>query len=179
MNDLLLLSLILGAPQHGYALKKRAGLITGQPDMHNNLVYPLLRRFVEKGWVRQKAAAGKRGQTRQMYSLTPPGRRELIRRLSEFGDAEARSPEAFHLRVGLFELLEPAVREQILEKRGEHLERNDAHFANLQTEIDLGRYGNEVVRVLRQRARAEIKWIERLGRMTAGTRENSEHGGSA
>ena len=65
MNDLLLLSLLLAGPQHGYALKKRAGLISGQPAMHNNLVYPLLRRFVENKWVKQKVAAGERGQTRQ------------------------------------------------------------------------------------------------------------------
>jgi hypothetical protein len=65
MNDLLLLAMLLGGPQHGYALKKAAGLITGQTDMHNNLVYPLLRRFVREGWVTQKkppANAGKRAR---------------------------------------------------------------------------------------------------------------------
>jgi DNA-binding PadR family transcriptional regulator len=45
----MILALLLEAPQHGYALKKRAGLISGSADMHNNLVYPLLRRFVGKG----------------------------------------------------------------------------------------------------------------------------------
>jgi DNA-binding PadR family transcriptional regulator len=179
MNDLLLLSLLLAGPRHGYALKKRAGLITGQPDMHNNLVYPLLRRFVREGWVRQKAAAGKRGQTRQMYSLTPLGRHELIRRLGEFGDAEARSPEAFHLRVGLFDLLAPEVREQILKKRRAHLEKNDAHFADLETQVELGRYGGEVVRHLRERARAEIQWIGRLGRVAARSKGNSTQTGTA
>jgi len=77
MNDLLLLSLLLAGPQHGYALKKRAGFISGQPSMHNNLVYPLLRRFVENKLVKQKATAGERGQTRLMYSLTTLGRRVL------------------------------------------------------------------------------------------------------
>lgn len=44
MNDLLILAALLEGPKHGYALKKHAGLISGQTDMHNNLVYPLLRR---------------------------------------------------------------------------------------------------------------------------------------
>jgi DNA-binding PadR family transcriptional regulator len=176
MNDLLLLSLILAGPQHGYALKKRAGLITGQPDMHNNLVYPLLRRFVQKGWVRKKTVAGKRGQTRQVYSLTPLGRRELIRQLSEFEAAEARSPDAFHLRVGLFELLASEVRGQILEKRRVHLEKNDERFALLQNQMELGRYGTEVVRFLRERTRAEISWIERLERMGTRYRGSKQEG---
>ena len=44
MNDLLLLAMLLEGPQHGYALKKKVPLITGHGEMHNNLVYPLLKR---------------------------------------------------------------------------------------------------------------------------------------
>jgi hypothetical protein len=45
MNDLLLLATLLEGPKHGYALKKQAGLILGEAELQNNLVYPLLRRF--------------------------------------------------------------------------------------------------------------------------------------
>ena len=58
MNDLLMLAALLGGPKHGYALKKQAGLMTGQANLHNNLVYPLLRRFVARGWVTRKKVAG-------------------------------------------------------------------------------------------------------------------------
>ena len=51
MNDLILLSLLVGKSQHGYVLKKQAGAIFGQAEMHNNLVYPLLKRFVNSGWI--------------------------------------------------------------------------------------------------------------------------------
>ena len=130
MNDLLLLANLLGGPLHGYALKKRAGLITGNPAMHNNLVYPLLRRFVREGWVKQKKAAGQRGQTRVVYSLTPAGRSELVRRLSQFGEAEARSADEFQLRVGLFGFLEPRGREGILWQRKNYLEKREAHLGD-------------------------------------------------
>jgi DNA-binding PadR family transcriptional regulator len=46
------------------------GLISGKGEMHNNLVYPLLRRFVESGWVSKRKGPGERGQTRDIYALT-------------------------------------------------------------------------------------------------------------
>src|SRR5579863_277319 len=101
MNDLLLLSMMQEGPKYGYQLKREAGWIVGQA-LHNNLVYPSLRRFLEKGWVSKKAVPGERGQTRQQYVLTAEGRRRLFESLSEFGDAEAASEEAFRVRVGLF-----------------------------------------------------------------------------
>jgi DNA-binding PadR family transcriptional regulator len=174
MNDLLILSLLLAGPQHGYALKKRAGLISGQPAMHNNLVYPLLRRFVQNKWVKQKVAAGERGQTRQMYSLTALGRRVLVERLAKFEDSDARSAEAFHLRMGLLDLLMPETRREILDKRESHLKETIAKFARLETEIALSRYPKEVVRFLRQRAEAEVDWIERIRRIDSGTTVRSK-----
>jgi len=56
MNDLVLLAALLPGPQHGYALKKQVGMISGKPEMHNNLVYPLLHRFVQNGWVSKREA---------------------------------------------------------------------------------------------------------------------------
>jgi DNA-binding PadR family transcriptional regulator len=177
MNDLLLLANLLGGPLHGYALKKRAALITGNPAMHNNLVYPLLRRFVAKGWVKQKKAAGQRGQTRVVYSLTPAGRAELVRRLCEFGEAEARSAEEFQLRVGLFSFLEPAAREEILAGRKRYLTQREQHLAHLQKEMELGPYGGDVVRFLRRQTHAELAWVEHLRRTSAARRKELRHRG--
>ncbi len=163
MNDLILLAILAAGPQHGYALKKRAGLALGQPDMHNNLVYPLLRRFVSQKWVTQRKTAGQRGQTRQVYSLTPLGRAALVDRLQQFEDAS--SAEAFRLRLGLFELLDPAARGQILTAREKYLEAREQRLASLETEMDLGRYGGEVTKFLRQQIRTELSWISCLRRM--------------
>src|SRR5579862_6074049 len=117
MNDLLLLSTLLDGPKHGYALKKLAGLITGQPNLHNNLVYPLLKRFVEERWVSKRTADGQRGQTREIYALTAQGKRRLIERLSQFTEKEARDSDQFHLRVGLFSVLSFDVQKSILAER--------------------------------------------------------------
>src|ERR1700756_4668602 len=106
MNDLLLLSMMLGGPKYGYQLKREAGWVMGQA-MHNNLVYPSLRRFLEEGWVSKKAVPGEGATARQHYALSRGGRRHLFESLSQFGDAESASENAFHLRVGLFAMLKP------------------------------------------------------------------------
>jgi DNA-binding PadR family transcriptional regulator len=172
MNDLMLLAILAEGPKHGYALKKQAGMVLGLPDMHNNLVYPLLRRFVTQKWVTQRKTAGQRGQTRQVYSLTPLGRTALIGRLRQFDDAS--SAEAFRLRVGLFEILDPSAREQILMARKNFLEAREQRFALLETGMDLGRYGSEVTRFMREQIRAELAWIARLRRMNRARKEKPE-----
>jgi DNA-binding PadR family transcriptional regulator len=141
MIDLIILANLVDGPKHGYALKKQAGMVFAQSELHNNLVYPLLRRFTGQGWVTKKSAPGERGQTRQQYALTAAGRRALLERLNSFDEKEAQSSEEFLLRVGLFELLEPAARERILSARQQVLTRREEHFARLQ-QVELGTYGN-------------------------------------
>lgn len=164
MNDLLLLSTLLAGPTHGYALKKRAGLIVGQAAIHNNLVYPLLRRFVENGWVSKRSAAGKRGQTRGVYALTPKGQQELLRRLSAFTEKEAASEAEFNLRIGLFFALDRGARQQILQERDRWLAAREERLVKLADSIDVGMWGGKVVRFLRERIKAERKWIAGLER---------------
>ncbi|HUE44309.1 MAG TPA: helix-turn-helix transcriptional regulator [Candidatus Sulfotelmatobacter sp.] len=164
MNDLLLLSALLAGPQHGYALKKQVGLLTGQGAMHNNLVYPLLRRFVENRWVSHKQSAGERGQTREVYALTPKGKRELLRRLTEYGMEDARSENGFRLRVGLFAFLEHATREHILAMRDKFLAAREERLERIVSAVGAGSWGSEVVQFFREQLRAEREWIAGLTR---------------
>lgn len=166
MNDLLLLATLLGGPTHGYALKKRAGLILGRAAMHNNLVYPLLRRFVENGWVSKRSTAGKRGQTREVYALTAKGKQELVRRLSEFTEKEAASASEFNLRVGLFFALDTGTAERILRERRQWLAAREEKLTKLADSIDVGVWGGEVVRFLLAEVSAEREWIASLERRT-------------
>lgn len=165
MVDLIILASLADGPKHGYALKKQAGLAFNHSELHNNLVYPLLRRFTSQGWVKRKSAPGERGQTRQQYALTGAGRRALLERLNTFAEREAQSGEEFLLRVGLLELLEPADRERILDVRRQVLARREQHFAQLQ-QAELGLYGGEVVTFLRQHVKDELAWLRRLRRLT-------------
>ena len=165
MNDLIVLATLLDGPKHGYQLKREAGFILGHGVMHNNLVYPLLRRFTAEGWVTKKSMPGERGQTRQQYAITPLGRRELVARLSEFGEADASSFSSFITRVGMFALLEEPVRNRVLQQRENYLEHRQERLTTMRQNIDLGIYGEEVVRYLIEQIKSERTWIRRLNRL--------------
>lgn len=121
MNDLIILSLLLEGPKHGYRLKQEAAMFVPQQQLHNNTVYPLLNRFLKEGWITQREAEGERGQTRLLYELTASGRSALAERLAQFTEADAGSEDAFRLRVGLFDLLDVPTRRRILELRDQRL----------------------------------------------------------
>jgi DNA-binding PadR family transcriptional regulator len=165
MNELLLLAMMLGEPKYGYQLKREAGWISGRNALHDNLVYPMLRRFLERGWVSKKAVAGERGQTRQQYALTAAGKRYLFERQSEFSEADAASEEAFNLRVGLFEALKPEVRETILFRRATYLQERDEKLAALEKNMELGRFGTEIVKHMRKQLEMEATWVRHLRRL--------------
>lgn len=165
MNDLILMAALLDGPKHGWVLKKLGGWVTGHGDMHNNLVYPTMKKFVAQGWVRRRAEAGQRGQTRAVYSLTLIGNKELFRRLHQFGEKEAASATEFRLRVGLFHLLPAEVRTRILHERGRWLAAREEQFVELQQKlaaIEPGAWGPEVVDFLIAEVCAERKWIAAL-----------------
>jgi len=165
MNDLLLLTLLLGGPKYGYQLKREAGWMTGQEALHNNIVYPSLRKFLQEGWVSMKTVPGDRGQTRQQYALTAEGRRSVMERLSEFTDAEAASEQAFRIRLGLLPFLKPEVQQSIFQQRQRYLARREETLESLQARMDLGVFGGEVVRYMRKQIDMEQDWIRHLRRM--------------
>jgi len=137
-------------------------MILGQGVLHNNLVYPLLRRFMDQGWVTRREAAGERGQTRLRYVITAAGRRELVAKLSAFSDQDARSSDAFRLRVALFQLLEPHIRESVLERRNTYLRGRLQHLQMLEENFPLNRYAGEVISQFSAETKSELKWIRRL-----------------
>jgi DNA-binding PadR family transcriptional regulator len=174
MSDLILLAALLEGPQHGYALKKLAGLLFGQEDMHNNLVYPLLRRFVENSWVVKRTTEGQRGQKRDLYALTSKGKLELLRRLSRFTLKEAPSENEFRVRVGLFSMLDRNVRERILAERDRFLAQRQGRLESIETgmaAMNADDWGYSVLHFYLSQVRAERKWIGSLKRGAAQRRK--------
>jgi DNA-binding PadR family transcriptional regulator len=162
MTDLIIFGMLLAGPQHGYRLKQNAGMVFGQGELHNNLVYPLLRRFMAHQWVTKTTVPGERGQNRQQYAITALGRKTLLERIRTFSDQDARSEDAFRVRVGFFQILSPEDRERILQTRESALHRRDQVLSNLQKAMELGDYAAEVVSFLREQTSAELAWIAHL-----------------
>jgi DNA-binding PadR family transcriptional regulator len=168
MNDIIILSLLLEAPKHGYRLKQEAALFSAQQPLHNNTVYPLLNRFLENEWITQREAEGERGQTRLLYELTDRGRAVLIAKLNEFTEADAANANAFRLRLGLFGLLDLKDRVRILELRDAHLaarlERVERIAAARRLEGWPAKTINYVIRELKE----ERNWIVELAKGIEG-----------
>lgn len=164
MNDLLLLAMMLPGPKYGYQLKREAGWMMGQ-DLHNNIVYPMLRRFLDEAWVSKKSVPGERGQTRHQYALTAEGKRTFLERIHAFSESEAVSAEAFYLRVGIFAMLEGQARQRILCAREAFLERRNQRLLDLQAKMDLGKFGCEIIRHMTKQIESEKDWIRHLRRI--------------
>jgi DNA-binding PadR family transcriptional regulator len=157
-----MLATLLDGPKHGYELKKHAGMIFGHGTLHNNLVYPLLRRFTTQGWVTRKTVPGLRGQRRQQYALTAAGRRELLHRLTEFSEEDAYSSGGFRLRVSLFALLPEKAQAQILAARETALTAQASRLDQIQHTMTLDEHPAQVINFMRAQITRELQWIEQL-----------------
>jgi DNA-binding PadR family transcriptional regulator len=162
MYDLVILAALLRGPAYGYALKKTAGLIFGHGDMHNNIVYPALKRLMENGWVQQSNVPGDRGQNRKQYRLTSTGKRHLIAQISASSDAGADGDGAFLFRVALFDYLPQARRHEILSARRAFLTARAAQLADLKKTTRPRSYGAAVFDRLQAQVADELEWIGRL-----------------
>jgi len=164
MTDLFVLVNLAGGPLHGYALKKQVGMVAGHGELHNNVIYPLLKRFEKNGWIARRTAVGQRGQTREVYALTKKGKQELARRLAEFGPKEAASEQGFRLRVGMFGALDGEARRRILKERTMWLMAREERVAGIAGAVKADRWGAAVMKFLLEQVRTEQRWIARLQR---------------
>jgi len=165
MTDLVLLATLLDGPKHGYQLKKQAGMIFGQRAIHNNLVYPLLRRFTASGWVTRKTVPGERGQKRQQYAITRAGIEALVERLSDFPEDAAYSHDGFRLRVALFPVLAEETRARILSAREAAVREVSSRMEAMQVAEAIDFYPREVLQFTREQLARELAWIHRLQKM--------------
>jgi DNA-binding PadR family transcriptional regulator len=171
MKDLVLLTALLRGPAYGYALKKTAGLIFGSGSIHNNVVYPALKRFVRNGWVEQTTVPGDRGQERKQYQITAAGRQHLLQQIGTFGEEEARDEGAFLLRLALFDLLPVNQREAIISARKSFLTMRSKELSELRDAAPPGSFPNLALTRVQNRVKDELRWICQL--------ENEEGGSNA
>ena len=162
MNDLVILAALLRGPAYGYALKKTAGLIFSHDEMHNNIVYPSLKRLTQEGWVEQRSVPGDRGQDRKQYRLTTPGKKHLIAQLANSGDTGADDDGAFLFRVALFDYLSKSRRREILSARRAFLTTRAARLASLKKATRARSYGAVVLKHLCAQVVSELEWIGQL-----------------
>lgn len=164
MNDLILLAALLREPAYGYALKKTAGLIFGTKTMHSNVVYPVLKKFVQNGWVEVSSAPGEKGQTRKQYLITAVGRKYLIEHLAVFGEEDAADDGAFLFRVALFDILPTEKRRAIVDARRSFVSARAIQLAKLHEATRPESFGGVALERLRNVVADELRWLRKLDR---------------
>jgi DNA-binding PadR family transcriptional regulator len=155
---------LLAGPAYGYSLKKTAGLIFGSGAIHNNIVYPSLKKFVRNGWVKQSTVPGNRGQQRKQYQLTPAGKKHLFEQVEIFREREAADDGAFLMRVALFDALPAKKRVAIIETRKSFLAARAAELAQLAELAPRKSSGALALDRVQALVQNELRWIAKIER---------------
>ncbi len=171
--DLLILRHLFRGPAHGYEIRKRVESTTGIV-LHNNALYPALRRFEEAGAVTKTAEPQEGRPPRHVYELTGVGRELLHDLLAELPPDQARDDVEFMSRLGQFGLLTPAERNAVLDARDQALHQHLDRLRSLRERAQGERWGSLITTELIRRIEAERAWLAEL-RPLAG--EPGEHHG--
>jgi DNA-binding PadR family transcriptional regulator len=166
--DILILSHLRTAPVHGYELKRKVAATTAFA-LHNNTLYPALRRFEDAGAVRKTAIQQEGRPSRHVYELTDVGHELLHDMLAELPGELAGSEEEFLTRVGMFDQLTAAERRSVLATRDEALSARIQHLEDLAARVETSSrnrmWGGFVTGELIGRAQRERGWIDHLMRV--------------
>jgi len=164
--EILILRRLHGGPAHGYELRKRVEETTGFV-LHNNSLYPALRRFEEAGAVTKAAEPQEGRPPRLVYTLTDVGRDLLHDMLAELPGEQAGQPEEFLARLGQFDLLNPAERAGVLAARARAVRDQLTHYQTMhELAIDHGSlWGARATAELIRRHEQELAWLAELGEL--------------
>src|SRR5215470_11029819 len=173
--DVVILGHLAKEPSHGYELRRRVEASTGFA-LHNNALYPALRRFEEAGAVTKTAQPQEGGRPpRLVYTITETGQEMLHELLADLPAAQAGDDAEFLARLGQFELLTPAERCTVLDARLTALTARAAHLAGLADASRGHPWGAVVVAELGRRTAADRDWVAQL-RAAGGELPPSEKG---
>ncbi|WP_433199742.1 PadR family transcriptional regulator [Dactylosporangium sp. CS-047395] len=159
--DIVILSHLQRGPVHGYELKRNVSATTAYA-LHNNTLYPALRRFEESGAVTRTAEQHEGKPPRHVYAITDLGRELLHDMLADLPAERAADEPEFLTRLGQFEHLTTDERRRVLAARTTALETQAGHMRALAEKSRDHRWGSLVVTELTDRVDRELAWIATL-----------------
>jgi DNA-binding PadR family transcriptional regulator len=167
--EILILRRLRSGPAHGYELRKRVEETTGVV-LHNNSLYPALRRFEEAGAVTKTAEPQQGRPPRLVYTLTEVGQELLHDMLADLPDEQAADPSEFLARLGQFSLLNSAERTTVLASRTRAVRDQLTHYRAMRdlAEAHGERWGALATGELIRRHEQELAWLAELGELAKG-----------
>src|SRR6476646_233972 len=83
--DMLILRTLMWGPHHGYAIGHTIRAQSSDVlQVEAGSLYPALQRLAKKGWVTSKWAQTEAKQRAKFYSITPAGKKQLLREESRW-----------------------------------------------------------------------------------------------
>jgi DNA-binding PadR family transcriptional regulator len=164
--EILILRRLRGGPAHGYELRKRVEETTGVV-LHNNSLYPALRRFEEAGAVTKTAEPQDGRPARLVYTLTDVGQELLHDLLADLPADQAADAGEFMARLGQFSLINSAERARVLASRTHAVTAQLAHYrAMRELAVRAGeRWGALATAELIRQHEQELAWLAELGEL--------------
>jgi DNA-binding PadR family transcriptional regulator len=166
--DVLLLSQLARRPSHGYELRRRVEAATGFV-LHNNSLYPALKRFSDAGAVTRTLEPQEGRPPRHVYALTDVGRELLHDLLADLPDELAGDEAEFLARLAGFARLTPDERRGVLDARARVLRERRTRVAGLAEAAAPGPgpdpgdpWAALVLDEVLRRVREEQAWLDRL-----------------
>ena len=156
--ELLILRHLSSRPAHGYELRKRVEAVTGIL-LHNNSLYPALRRFEEAGAVSKTQEPQEGRPPRLVYQLTDVGQDLLHSMLADLPPEQAQDDTEFMARLGQFGFLAPAERVAVLDARDAALAERLSRLAVLRGRAGGERWSDLVTTELIGRTEQERSWL--------------------
>jgi len=170
--ELLILRHLSRRPAHGYELRQRVEAVTGF-TLHNNSLYPALRRFEEAGAVIKTSHPQQGRPPKLVYELTDVGQELLHDMLADLSADQAGDDTEFLARLGQFEFLGPAERLAVLDARDAALAERLTRLAGLRDRSRGEVWSGLVTSELISRTEHERSWLlelrERAGRPAEAT----------
>jgi DNA-binding PadR family transcriptional regulator len=161
--EILILRRLRGGPAHGYELRKQVEETTGV-TLHNNSLYPALKRFEDAGAVTKSAEPQQGRPPRLIYTLTDTGHALLHDMIAELPGDQAADDREFMARLGQFSLLSPSERAVVLAARTAAVQDRLAHYRTMRA-LAAGHdehWGILVTDELISRDERELTWLNWL-----------------
>lgn len=90
---------VLG-PQHGYGIARRIEQISGDlQDLNQGSLYPLLLKLEHEGWLRSQLGASENNRRARFYRITEAGRRQLQAETREWEQTAAIVERFFKVKA--------------------------------------------------------------------------------
>jgi PadR family transcriptional regulator AphA len=160
-----LLGFLTESPKYGYEIKQRfEGALGNVWSVSYGQLYPTLRRLSELEWVTKKTAPGKKAAEKNIYSLTPKGRKKLDEWLVRPLRSNYKVKDEFTLKFLFFNKLpRETVLEYLRNQQRRTIEQRDSFQRALDsTRGELDFFLQAIIRKGIVHLGAETRWLEEV-----------------